>query len=299
MPLANARFQIYDADTGNVVGEELITGPDGNIGPVELPYGKYYIKETTPPPGYVKESGDWEKEFTLNDSNPVYEPIVPNNKTEYAFRLIKQDAEGNGLAGAEFGLYEAGSPSPHEDSSVEAIHTFRTNISGVAIVSLGEAGDYDIYELEAPDGYELLTEKWEIHVDDDMPTAEVGPIVNNRYPITLKILKKDEENQPLAGAVFEIKNKETGKSVAITGETDENGEVTVEVPAGYITYTATELKAPEGYVLDDTPRDVSVSKVSDAETGEETFLAEPLTVVNKKQKSSTGTIKLVKTEEEK
>ena len=296
-PLANARFQIYNADTGNAVGEELLTGPDGNIGPVELPYGKYYIKETTPPPGYVKASGDWEKEFTLNDSNPVYEPIVPNNKTEYAFRLIKQDAEGNGLAGAEFGLYEAGSPSPHEDSSVEAIHIFRTNISGVAIVSLEEAGDYDIYELEAPDGYELLTEKWEIHVDDDMPTAEVGPIVNNRYPITLKILKKDEENQPLAGAVFEIKNKETGKSVAITGETDENGEVTVEVPAGYITYTATELKAPEGYVLDDTPRDVSVSKVSDAETGEETFLAEPLTVVNKKQKSSTGTIKLVKTEE--
>ena len=297
MPLANARFQIYDADTDKAVGEELITGPDGNIGPVELPYGKYYIKETTPPPGYVKASGNWEKEFTLNDSNPVYEPIVPNNKTEYAFRLMKQDAEGNGLAGAEFGLYEAGSPSPHEDSSVEAIHTFRTNISGVAIVSLEEAGDYDIYELEAPDGYELLTEKWEIHVDDDMPTAEVGPIVNNRYPITLKILKKDEENQPLAGAVFEIKNKETGKSVAITGETDENGEVTVEVPAGYITYTATELKAPEGYVLDDMPRDVSVSKVSDAETGEETFLAEPLTVVNKKQKSSTGTIKLVKTEE--
>ncbi len=297
MPLANARFQIYDADTDKAVGEELITGPDGNIGPVELPYGKYYIKETTPPPGYVKASGDWEKEFTMNDSNPVYEPIVPNNKTEYAFRLIKQDAEGNGLAEAEFGLYEAGSPSPHEDASVEAIHTFRTNISGVAIVSLEKAGDYDIYELEAPDGYELLTEKWEIHVDDDMPTAEVGPIVNNRYPITLKILKKDEENQPLAGAVFEIKNKETGKSVAITGETDENGEVTVEVPAGYITYTATELKAPEGYVLDDTPRDVSVSKVSDAETGEETFLAEPLTVVNKKQKSSTGTIKLVKTEE--
>ena len=296
-PLANARFQIYNADTGNAVGEELLTGPDGKIGPVELPYGKYYIKEITPPPGYVKVSGDWEKEFTLNDSNPVYEPIVPNNKTEYAFRLIKQDAEGNGLAGAEFGLYEAGSPSPHEDSSVEAIHTFCTNISGVAIVSLEEAGDYDIYELEAPDGYELLTEKWEIHVDDDMPTAEVGPIVNNRYPITLKILKKDEENQPLAGAVFEIKNKETGKSVAITGETDENGEVTVEVPAGYITYTATELKAPEGYVLDDMPRDVSVSKVSDAETGEETFLAEPLTVVNKKQKSSTGTIKLVKTEE--
>ncbi len=297
MPLANARFQIYDADTGKAVGEELITGPDGNIGPVELPYGKYYIKEITPPPGYVKVSGDWEKEFTLNDSNPVYEPIVPNNKTEYAFRLIKQDAEGNGLAGAEFGLYEAGSPSPHEDASVEAIHTFRTNISGVAIVPLEKAGDYDIYELEAPDGYELLTEKWEIHVDDDMPTAEVGPIVNNRYPITLKILKKDEENQPLAGAVFEIKNKKTGKSVAITGETDENGEVTVEVPAGYITYTATELKAPEGYVLDDTPRDVSVSKVSDAETGEETFLAEPLTVVNKKQKSFTGTIKLVKTEE--
>ena len=50
-----------------------------------------------------------------------------------------RDAEGNGLAEAEFGLYEAGSPSPHEDASVEAIHTFRTNISGVAIVSLEKA----------------------------------------------------------------------------------------------------------------------------------------------------------------
>ena len=38
MPLANARFQIYDADTDKAVGEELITGPDGNIGPVEVLY---------------------------------------------------------------------------------------------------------------------------------------------------------------------------------------------------------------------------------------------------------------------
>ena len=296
-PLASARFRIYDADTGKAVGEEWITGPDGNIGPVELPYGRYYIKETAPPSGYVKVSGDWEAAFTLDDSHPAHEAIVPNRKTEYAFRLIKTDGEGNYLAGAEFGLYEAGSPSPHEDASAEAIHTFRTGISGAAIVPLEKAGDYDIYELKAPDGYELLTEKWEIHVDEGMPTAEVGPIVNNRYPMTLKILKTDEGGQPLAGAVFEIKDKETGASVAITGETDENGEVTVELPAGYITYTAMELKAPEGYVLDDTPRDVTVSKVSDAETGEETFLAEPLTVENKKQTPSTGTIRLVKTEE--
>ncbi len=296
-PLANARFQIYDADTDKAVGGEWITGPDGNIGPVELPYGRYYIKETVSPSGYVKVSGDWEAAFTLDDSHPAHEAIVPNRKTEYAFRLIKTDGEGNYLAGAEFGLYEAGSPSPHEDASAEAIHTFRTGISGAAIVPLEKAGDYDIYELKAPDGYELLTEKWEIHVDEGMPTAEVGPIVNNRYPMTLKILKTDEGGQPLAGAVFEIKDKETGASVAITGETDENGEVTVELPAGYITYTAIELKAPEGYVLDDTPRDVTVSKVSDAETGEETFLAEPLTVENKKQTPSTGTIRLVKTEE--
>ena len=295
-PLALAHFQIYEAETDKAVSEELVTGPDGKIGPVELPYGTYYIKETEAPSGYVKVSE--EQKFTLNDAHVEYEATFANPKAEYAFSLFKEDNKGNPLAGAKFGLYKAGSVSPHEDPSVEAIQTFWTVApSGKAYVTLEEPGDYVIYELEAPEGYKLITdEKWEIHVDEDTPTAEVGPIINERLSMTLKIIKVDEDDEEirLSGAIFEIREKDTDEIVEVTGETNENGEVAVEIPAGDIVYTVTELKAPEGYVLDAEPREVDVLKTADPATGKVTYTAEPLVVTNKKVEG--GTIRLIKRE---
>lgn len=297
IPLANAQFQIYDAETDKAVGNSLYTGVDGKIGPVSLPYGRYYIKEIQAPPGYITISGDWEQPFDINDQNRAVEKNAENEKPSYALKLIKRDEQGDYLAGAVFGVFEDGTEPDVRPEPSNALYTFTTDISGITIQPLENAGDYDIYELKAPDGYELITEKVaDVHVDMNTPTAEVEA-VNQRQTIPLKIIKLDEsERTPLAGAVFEIRNKATGALVATTDATDSNGEVTVQVPAGDITYTATEIKAPGNpgeYALDSTPRDIKVTSSTDTQ-GTVSYSAEPLTVTNRK--TVKGTILLVKTE---
>lgn len=297
-PLANAKFQVYDAETNEPVGTELYTGVDGKIGPISLPYGSYYIKEIDAPPGYITISGDWEQPFDINDQSQEVIQNVDNEKPSYALKLLKQNEEGNYLAGAVFGVFADGEEPDSRPEPENAIVVFTTGSTGIAIQPLEDAGDYDIYELKAPDGYELITEKVaDIHVDKDSPTAEVKA-ENHHQMISLTILKVDEEDQtPLAGAVFEIRNQTTGVLVATTEPTDENGEVIVEVPAGNITYTVTEITAPGAageYVLDTEPKEITVTGKEDAE-GNVTFEAKPLTVTNKK--AVKGTIKLIKTEE--
>lgn len=298
-PLANTKFQVYDAETNEAVGEELITGVDGKTGAISLPYGSYYIREIDAPPGYITISGDWEAEFSIDENHQNVTRNVDNEKSSYALKLLKKSEEGDYLAGAVFGVFSDGTEPDNRPEATNAIRIFTTGSSGVAIEPLEEAGDYDIYELKAPDGYELITEKIaDIHVDKDSPTAEVQ-VENHRQRINLRIIKVDEEDQTkrLSGAVFEIRKKATGVLVATTNPTNGNGEVTVEVPAGNIVYTVTEITAPGNpgeYVLDSEPKEIAVTSKEDSE-GNVTFEAEPLMVTNRK--SIKGTIKLIKTEE--
>ena len=288
-PLAGAVFTIHREDTDQQVGDELITNLDGKIGPISLPYGKYYIKEVRFPAGYGSATGKTYP-FELNQINPVYVETIENTKANYGLRIYKRDSETRDLlAGAVFGVFEKGKSPQNSDPIV----TFKSNATGIATVLLSTPGDYDIYELTPPPGYELLTEKIPVHVDDTMPTVELT-IENSRQKLAIEIKKQEEgSKKPLAGAVFEIRNEKTGALIATTDPTNENGEVTVEVPAGNQTYTVTEIKAPEGYVLDSTPHKVTVTKEDDG-NGNIIYEAEPLVIDNRLIK---GNIKLVKVDE--
>ncbi len=277
-PLAGAVFTIHRKDTGKQVGDELITNMDGRIGPISLPYGEYYIKEVRFPAGYGSATGKTYP-FELNQKNTVHVETIENTKANYGLRIYKRDSETRDLlAGAVFGVFEKGKSPQNADPIV----TFKSNASGIATVLLSNPGDYDIYELTPPPGYELLTEKIPVHVD------------NSRQKLAIEIKKQEEgSKKPLAGAVFEIRNEKTGALIATTDPTNENGEVTVEVPAGNQTYTVTEIKAPEGYVLDSTPHKVTVTKEDDG-NGNIIYEAEPLVIDNRLIK---GNIKLVKVDE--
>lgn len=288
-PLAGAVFTIHRKDTDKQVGDELITNMDGKIGPISLPYGEYYIKEVRFPAGYGSATGKTYP-FELNQNNPVYVETIENTKANYGLRIYKRDSETRDLlAGAVFGVFEKDKSPQNADPIV----TFKSNASGIATVLLSNPGDYDIYELTPPTGYELLTEKISVHVDDTTPTVELT-IENSRQKLAIEIKKQEEGSQKaLAGAVFEIRNEKTGALVATTDPTNENGKVTVEVPAGNQTYTVTEIKAPEGYVLDSTPHKVTVTKEDDG-NGNIIYEAKPLVIDNRLIK---GNIKLVKVDE--
>lgn len=80
---------------------------------------------------------------------------------------------------------------------------------------------------------------------------------------TLKIMKVGEDTTPLKGAIFQVSN-ERGNLQRIIA-TNESGIAQVDqLPIG--TYIVKEIKAPEGYVLDTTIRQIEVK------TGETIFL---------------------------
>lgn len=288
-PLAGAVFTIHRKNTDEQVGDELVTNMDGKIGPISLPYGEYYIKEVRFPAGYGSATGKTYP-FELNQKNPVHVETIKNTKANYGLRIYKRDSETRDLlAGAVFGVFEKDQSPQNSDPIV----TFKSNATGIATVLLSTPGDYDLYELTSPPGYELLTEKIPVHVDDTIPTVELT-IENSRQKLSIEITKQEEGSQkPLAGAVFEIRNEKTGALVATTDPTNKNGVVTVEVPAGNQIYTVTEIKAPEGYVLDSTPHKVTVTKEDDG-NGNIIYEAEPLVIDNRLIK---GNIKLVKVDE--
>jgi len=295
-PLANAGFRIYDAATNTPVGDELFTRMDGRIS-ITLPYGRYYIKETTAPSGYVTVSGVWENEITIDSNHTSQSVEVPNKKGEYGFRLIKVNDQGEYLAGAEFGVYAKG-VNPYEDSTATPVMTFETDASGMKFVALEMAGDYDIYELKAPDGYETVTTLIEsIHVDDKSPVVEVNAI-NSRQKMTIHIHKVDANDNTvgLRGAKFEVYSEYSEKPID-TIWTDENGDASLEVPAGDIRYTVKEVQAPDGYVLDTTAREVTVLKNREAD-GTITYEAEPLTIQNEPTEEGTGVIRIIKLDQD-
>lgn len=287
--LAGAVFTIHRQDTDEQVGGELTTGPDGTIGPVELPYGDYYIKEVRFPAGYVSATGKTYP-FTLDGQHLMVEQVITNKKSNYSFRLYKRDSEtGAGLANALFGVFRQGE-KPGEN---EPLLTFRTNSQGVAVVMMETGGTYHIYELEAPEGYQLLQGYQEITVTDETPAVELT-VENTRQNLTIEIVKQDKEGQkPLAGAIFEIRNGRTGQVVAVTDPTDGTGKVRVEVPAGDYGYTVTEIQAPEGYVLDTNSYPVEIDKET-GEGGTVIYTAKPVVIENEKIR---GSIKLVKTDD--
>lgn len=120
-------------------------------------------------------------------------------------------------------------------------------------------------------------------VDQKNYSYTAGGTVGSGKNIWLKIIKKDQNNLSLGlqGAVFQLKKctrnndgtitKDTNKSWS-DGTTDSNGEIQFGAGArndpvmDYNTlYQVTEVKAPSGYVKDDTPHYIMVPKKADGE----------------------------------
>ncbi|MBC2066815.1 LPXTG cell wall anchor domain-containing protein [Listeria booriae] len=118
-------------------------------------------------------------------------------------------------------------------------------------------------------------------------TVENNVIYSNavstrKYDGRISIQKVDNHQNPVAGAVYEVKNDKA--EVVFEGATDEAGFlVTKALPLG--DYTVTEIEAPVGYVLDSTPYPVVVADQD----------VTPI-VVGTENKLQTGTVTLTKIE---
>lgn len=167
--------------------------------------------------------------------------------------LTKVDAETkNPLTGAEFKVIDV-------DTGNTILENLMTDEEGKINTGLLPAGNYQFIETKAPENYQIDITPINFTVVAGQETP-IELVQMNQYILgSVLLIKKDETTQKnLAGAVFELQDKD-GNKIQDNLITDENGQIKVaKLPVG--SYQFVETKAPANYELDATPIPFMIEK---------------------------------------
>ncbi len=245
--LKGAEFEIFKAAAGTEESKgSIITGDNGMAEMLDLPYGKYTVREVNAPYGYYRSIQDYEIEIT--EEGAVVELEVQNEKIPEGALIINKlnSLSKLGMPGIKFEIY---------GEADNLLRTVETNEAGVAEVKNlfvgkdGEFANYTIREVETPSGYQPA----EVEKAVRLNAGSGNSITIENHPLrTLRIKKVDAGNRErlLAGAVFEVRDSDKKLLGTITTDT---GGVAVLENLIYGEYTITEIAAPTGYQLDAIP----------------------------------------------
>ncbi len=238
-PLSGAKFKVTK-QSGDVIGE-YTTDKDGFINVPTLQPGYYAVSEMKVPDGYLLD--ETPKTVEIKTNTPTV--VTFTNKKLTALQIKKVDEKsGKPLSGAKFVI---------EKQNGEQIGEYTTDKAGSISIPELLPDWYVIKEMKSPDGYLLDETPKTVEVKTNTPT--VVTFVNKPLA-ALQIKKVDAQNNaPLAGAVFKV-TKHNGELI---GEYKTETDGFINVPTlqpGY--YTISEMKAPEGYILDETPKTVEI-----------------------------------------
>lgn len=251
--LPGANLTVKDA-SGKVIDSWTSTSKSHEIKDIKA--GTYTLEETQAPNGYVLSS---EKiKFTINNNgkitdeagNEISKVVMFNKKIPTTdVEISKRDiTTNNELPGANLTVKDASGKVIDSWTSTNATH----KIKGLT------EGEYTLTETQAPNGYVLSTETITFKVNSN------GQLLNSKgngidkvvmynekqaTPSKVRIVKQDATtNKNLAGATLEVKDK-NNKVLATWVSTDAAYEL--DLTEGE--YTLTETKAPNGYILNNTP----------------------------------------------
>ncbi len=140
--------------------ETLVSDDEGKAESGELPPGRYSIRETGTPEGYLIDSEERICELYVDSDKTElnYSYTCVNYPVKSEIRVVKYDkASGEKLAGAHFTITD------ENGESVELC----TGEDGTADLSMLPPGEYVFAEVTAPDGYTIDTEKQNFTVGTD------------------------------------------------------------------------------------------------------------------------------------
>ena len=253
--LANAVFGLYRADEqvsgvpGTLIGR-YTTDATGVVVVTGLPSGYYVVKEEQAPPNYLVGENSMQNGFLKPDGTTVLEFTFSN--IPYGSILVaKKDGDtSKPLPGAVFKVTDA---SGTVIGSANGL--FTTDSNGEILIPHVKPGSYIISEERAPANYALDAAPQVTEVGTDGKTYRVD-FINTKLG-SAQIIKKDAgTKQPLKNALFTV-YKASGEVVG-TYETDGDGLIILpHLANGW--YKAVESRAPEGYLLDDTPKDFQIT----------------------------------------
>ena len=264
-PLKGAEFSIFDADGKQVTftnkdgvyaysGDGDVTAiTAGNAKIVGLPVGSYILRENKAPENYIPMK-DMSFHVRADLYDKALELTVENLPHEKGVAVLKESPDGTRLRGAVFTLYK-------DDSVIKEV---KTDKAGVALFTGLIPGRYYIKETAAPEGYKPLDNRFEFTIDEKGNLKGDGFSGDGLYTLTVKnspleygfMVKKvsaNDEKRVLPGAEFRI----LGGGLDRTYTTKANG-LTEQITLPIGEYTLTEMKAPEGYVINGAGRHISV-----------------------------------------
>ncbi len=263
-PVKGAKFQIWYAsnhtDTGelNDLGVHY-TDESGKIILPEVQDGWYKVTELEPAPGYsIKEPATQECFISGGESKVLTFENTPLS----AIIIRKVDSEtGQPLEGAWFRIRHLGGTS---GTGGTVIGEYRTSSNGTIVVTGLKAGTYVCEEISAPDGYVITDATETVYLsgkDQDVITVTFG----NDKMGSLLIVKKDAvTGAPISDVEFLVTDSDGSVIGTANGKyvTDSAGTIRIDGLTPGMTVIAKEVRAKDGYILDDTPQSIKIKRNS-------------------------------------
>ena len=239
--LTGAEFQWKDTVTGKT--GTVTVGTDGTVTIPNLSVNRTYeITETKAPTGYVLDKTVHKVTLTTAQANKVVTVTVDNVAQKGSIKIVKQDKDSKKrLTGAEF---------QWKDTVTGKTGTVTVGTDGtVTIPNLSVNRTYEITETKAPTGYVLDKTVHKVTLTTAQANKVVTVIIENTAQKgSLAIIKVDKDSRKrLAGAEFKWRDTVTGKEGTVVA--DKNGQALItDLPVNRV-YEITEIKAPNGYIL--------------------------------------------------
>ena len=261
-PVKGAKFQIWYGSNHTDTGELNDLGtyfPDasGKIILSEIKDGWYKVTELEPASGYaIKEPATQECFIAGGESNVLTFENTPLS----AIIIRKVDSEsGQPLEGAWFRIRYLGGTS---STGGTVVGEYRTSSNGTIVVTGLKAGTYICEEISAPDGYIITDAAETVYLsgkDQDVITVTFG----NDKMGSLLIVKKDAvTGDPISDVEFLITDSDGSVIGNANGKyvTDSAGTIRIDGLTPGMTVIAREVRAKDGYILDDTPQSIKIKR---------------------------------------
>ena len=263
-PVKGAKFQIWYASNHTDTGElndlgTYFSDASGKIILPEIKDGWYKVTELEPASGYAIKEAATQECFISGGESKV---LTFENTPLSAIIIRKVDSEsGQPLEGAWFRIRYLGGTS---GTGGTVIGEYRTSNNGTIVVTGLKAGAYVCEEISAPDGYVITDAAETVYLsgkDQDVITVTFG----NDKMGSLLIVKKDAvTGAPISDVEFFITDSDGSVIGTANGKyvTDSAGTIRIDGLTPGMTVIAKEVRAKDGYILDDTPQSIKIKRNS-------------------------------------
>ena len=261
-PVKGAKFQIWYASNHTDTGElndlgTYFSDASGKIILPEIKDGWYKVTELEPASGYAIKEPATQECFIAGGESKV---LTFENTPLSAIIIRKVDSEsGQPLEGAWFRIRYLGGTS---GTGGTVVGEYKTSSNGTIVATGLKAGTYVCEEISAPDGYVITDATETVYLsgkDQDVITVTFG----NDKMGSLLIIKKDAvTGAPISDVEFLVTDSDGSVLGTTNGKyvTDSAGTIRIDGLTPGMTVIAKEVRAKDGYILDDTPQSIKIKR---------------------------------------